>query len=81
MKKLSVALFAVLLLVPLVASAAKKEEKVEEPETKLNSDTLSGLKLRGIGPALELLHSTRRALASPCGNPGGAAPLESGPKP
>jgi hypothetical protein len=52
-KKLSVALLAVLLLSPLAVSAAKKaDEEVEEPETKLNADTLSGLKLRGIGPAI-----------------------------
>ena len=53
MKKLSVALLAVLMLVPCVATAAKKDkEEAEEPETKLNSGTLSGLELRNIGPAI-----------------------------
>ena len=54
MKKLSVVLLASFLCVPVVVLAAKDKKKaeVEEPETKLNSGTLSGLKLRGIGPAI-----------------------------
>ena len=53
MKKLSVVVFALLLLSPLVVMAAKqKAEEAEEPETKLNSGTLSGLSLRSIGPAI-----------------------------
>ena len=54
MKKLSVVLLAAFLCVPVVALGAKDKKKadVEEPETKLNSGTLSGLELRGIGPAI-----------------------------
>ena len=51
MKKLSVSLLLVLLMVPAFGSAAKKKE-TEEPKTKLNAETLSGLELRGIGPAI-----------------------------
>jgi photosystem II stability/assembly factor-like uncharacterized protein len=40
----------VLLMTPALGLAA--EEKPEEPETRLNADTLSGLELRGIGPAI-----------------------------
>ncbi|MGB3564310.1 MAG: glycosyl hydrolase [Thermoanaerobaculia bacterium] len=50
MKKLSFALLLVLLMIPALGLAA--EEKPEEPETRLNADTLSGLELRGIGPAI-----------------------------
>ncbi len=50
MKKLSFALLLVLLMTPALGLAA--EEKPEEPETRLNADTLSGLELRGIGPAI-----------------------------
>ena len=49
MKKLSFALLLVLLMIPALGSAA---EEAEEPETRLNADTLSGLELRGIGPAI-----------------------------
>ena len=53
MKKLCVLALALLMLVPVVAIAAKdKADEAEEPETKLNSGTLSGLSLRGIGPAI-----------------------------
>jgi photosystem II stability/assembly factor-like uncharacterized protein len=38
-------------MVPALGSAAKKKEN-EEPKTKLNAETLSGLELRGIGPAI-----------------------------
>ncbi|MGB5293671.1 MAG: glycosyl hydrolase, partial [Thermoanaerobaculia bacterium] len=50
MKKLSVVVLAILMLAPLVALAA--EEDADKPETKLNSDTLDGLALRGIGPSI-----------------------------
>ena len=50
MKKLSSALLLVLFLVPTFVLAA--EDESEEPETRLNADTLSGLALRGIGPAI-----------------------------
>jgi photosystem II stability/assembly factor-like uncharacterized protein len=50
-KKLSLSLLLVLLMVPALRSAAKKNE-TEEPETKLNAETLSGLELRNIGPAI-----------------------------
>jgi photosystem II stability/assembly factor-like uncharacterized protein len=50
-KKLSLSLLLVLLMVPALGSAAKKKEN-EEPKTKLNAETLSGLELRGIGPAI-----------------------------
>jgi hypothetical protein len=49
-KKLSFALLLMLLMTPALGSAA--EEKSKEPETRLNADTLSGLELRGIGPAI-----------------------------
>jgi len=49
-KKLSIALLLVLLMTPALAMAA--DEESEEPETRLNADTLSGLELRGIGPAI-----------------------------
>jgi len=49
-KKLSLALLLVLLMIPALGSAAKK--KTEEPKTKLNAETLSGLELRNIGPAI-----------------------------
>ncbi len=51
MKKLILSLLLVLLMVPDLGSAAKKKE-TEEPKTKLNAETLSGLELRGIGPAI-----------------------------
>jgi photosystem II stability/assembly factor-like uncharacterized protein len=50
-KKLILSLLLVLLMVPAVGSAAKKK-KTEEPKTKLNAETLSGLELRNIGPAI-----------------------------
>ena len=50
MKKLSLALLLVLLMISALGSAAKK--KTEEPKTRLNAETLSGLELRGIGPAI-----------------------------
>jgi photosystem II stability/assembly factor-like uncharacterized protein len=49
-KKLCVALLLILLSLPGLGLA--KEKKAEEPETKLNADTLSGLALRNIGPAI-----------------------------
>ena len=49
MKKLAVSLLLVLVAAPGLVIAA--EEANDEPETKLNSDTLSALELRGIGPA------------------------------
>ena len=51
MKKPALTLMLVLLMVPALGSAAKKE-KTEEPKTKLNAETLSGLELRNIGPAI-----------------------------
>ena len=51
MKRLSLSLLLVLVMIPAFGSAAKKKE-TEEPKTKLNADTLSGLELRGIGPAI-----------------------------
>ena len=51
MKKLSVAFLAVWALAPLLVLAASDDED-KEPETKLNADTLAGLELRGIGPAI-----------------------------
>ena len=51
MKNLSVALILVLSMIPALGSAAKKQ-KTEEPETRLNAETLSGLELRNIGPAI-----------------------------
>ena len=50
MKKLSAVVLAALLLVPVIAMAA--EEEAGQPETKLNADTLAGMKLRGIGPTI-----------------------------
>jgi hypothetical protein len=50
-KKLILSLLLVLLMVPALGSAAKKQ-KTEEPKTKLNAETLSGLELRNIGPAI-----------------------------
>jgi hypothetical protein len=49
-KNLSFSLLLVLLMIPALGLAA--EEEAEEPETRLNADTLSGLALRGIGPAI-----------------------------
>ena len=51
MKKLILSPLLVLLMVPALGSAAKKQ-KTEEPKTKLNAETLSGLELRNIGPAI-----------------------------
>ncbi len=51
MKKLILSLLLVLLMIPALGSAAKKK-KTEEPKTKLNAETLSGLELRNIGPAI-----------------------------
>jgi photosystem II stability/assembly factor-like uncharacterized protein len=50
MKKLYCLLVVVLLSLPGYGLA--KEKKTDEPETKLNADTLSGLALRNIGPAI-----------------------------
>jgi len=49
-KKLSAVVLAILMFAPMVASAAEKD--ADKPETKLNADTLEGLALRGIGPAI-----------------------------
>ena len=50
MKKLSAVVVAILMLAPVLATAA--EQDADKPETKLNADTLAGLSLRGIGPAI-----------------------------
>jgi photosystem II stability/assembly factor-like uncharacterized protein len=50
-KKLAVALLVVLFLLPNTV-LAKDKKKEEEPKTLLNADTLAGLALRNIGPAI-----------------------------
>jgi len=50
MRKLSLCLLLVLVMTPAIGPAA--EEKTEEPKTRLNAETLSGLELRSIGPAI-----------------------------
>ncbi len=50
MKKINIFALAILMLSPAISWAA--EDETEEPETKLNSGTLSGLALRNIGPAI-----------------------------
>ncbi len=50
MKKIAL-LLCLLLLIPGLALAKKKDKEEEKPETKLNADTLAAMKLRGIGPA------------------------------
>ena len=51
MKKLAVALLVALFVFPISVLAKEKAEE-EKPETKLNADTLAGLALRNIGPAI-----------------------------
>jgi photosystem II stability/assembly factor-like uncharacterized protein len=50
-KKLAVALLVVSFLLPNTV-LAKDKKKEEEPKTHLNADTLAGLSLRNIGPAI-----------------------------
>ena len=50
MKRIAL-LLCLLLLIPGLALAKKKDKEEEKPETKLNADTLASMKLRGIGPA------------------------------
>ena len=58
MKKLCAALFFLVLFVPVDALAARDKSKTDEaktteaPDLHLDADTLSGLALRGIGPAI-----------------------------
>ena len=49
MKKTVLSLLLVLLVITALGYA---KDKSEEPETRLNAETLSGLELRGIGPAI-----------------------------